>query len=158
MPWFRRTCWLLETRHQSFSETAARSSFRFPAPVQGRENVGEIPPNFRSQLVHELSLLARSCGTLRLKQVIELTKVTLSLSENTILANYLDKATQENGLACVPDLFRPKDRTAQSTLSARSRRNRRRPQMCSLLMSFAVRWVVKLKPPKMQRLVLMLGC
>ncbi|CAE7652344.1 CPK2 [Symbiodinium pilosum] len=37
MPWFRR------------------SSFRLPAPAQGREHVGEVPPNFRSQLVHELS-------------------------------------------------------------------------------------------------------
>ena len=37
--------------------TIARSSFRLPAPAQGREHVGEVPPNFRSQLVHELSIL-----------------------------------------------------------------------------------------------------
>ncbi|CAE7294762.1 CPK3 [Symbiodinium natans] len=37
MPWFRR------------------SSFRLPTPAQGREHVGEVPQNFRSQLVHELS-------------------------------------------------------------------------------------------------------
>lgn len=37
MPWFRR------------------SSFRLPTPSQGRDHIPEVPPNFRSQLVHEIS-------------------------------------------------------------------------------------------------------
>ena len=33
----------------------SRSSFRLPTSSQGRDHVPEVPTNFRSQLVHEIS-------------------------------------------------------------------------------------------------------